>query len=397
MTTRLRTLFAASTLVSLPLLLVSCSGETELATTSGQEPDTGMPMASADNEATANEALDRVAAFAAAFGEPLLEFPDSGSLIYVTNEDSNSVSIIASATQSVISTIPVGKRPRGIKVTPDGRRFYVALSGSPKCPPTMDDDECEAMVADKSADGIAEVDVFSGQVLRILPSGSDPEQFDVNWETQTLYVSNEDTHEATFLDLEAAEILMTMPTGLEPEGVRLSPDGSEVWITGEVDSSITVLDAVSGDEIARIPVGLRPRDILFTRDGGTAFISAEFGASITVIDATSHTVSGEVALAEGSLPMGLVLSEDESTLFVANGRGQTVTAIDVASRQVRMSVEVGARPWGLGMSLDSQYLYSANGPSDDVTVVNAETFEVVAKIPVQETPWGIAVGPVPAF
>ena len=269
--------------------------------------------------------------------EPV-NFPDSGSLIYVTNEDSNDVTVIASDTQSVIATIPVGKRPRGIKVSPDGSTFYVALSGSPKCPPTMDDDVCEEMEADKSADGIAEVSVLTQEVVRILTSGSDPEQFDINWDTRRLYVSNEDIHQASFLDLDAGDILMSVPTGLEPEGVRLSPDGETVYVTGEVASDVTVLDAESGEEITRIPVGLRPRDIMFTADGSRAFISAEFGESISVIDTDTHSMVSEITLSEGDLPMGLVLSEDESILYVANGRGKTVVAIDLATETVTQSV-----------------------------------------------------------
>jgi YVTN family beta-propeller protein len=324
-----------------------------------------------------------------------LAIAQEGSVIYVTNEDSNTVSVISGDTHEVIATIPVGKRPRGIKVSPDGSVFYVALSGSPKCPPTMDDEECEKMVADKSADGIAEVNAVTQEVVRILPSGSDPEQFDVNWETGRLYVSNEDTHTSSILDLNSGTLLMTIPTGLEPEGVRLTPDGSRFYVSGEVASDITVLNASTGAEITRIGVGLRPRDILFTADSSTAYISAEFGALINIIDVASNTVTGEIALPEGSLPMGLVLSPDETMLYVANGRGQTVTAIGLASRQVVNSVVVGPRPWGLAMSPDGTTLYSANGPSDDVSVIDIASFEVVKKIPVGETPWGVVTGPAP--
>lgn len=317
------------------------------------------------------------------------------SVIYVTNEDSNNVTVISGTTNEVIATIPVGKRPRGIKVSPDGSVFYVALSGSPKCPPTMDDDVCDAMEADKAADGIAEVNAVTHEVVRILPSGSDPEQFDIDWNTRRLYVSNEDIHMASILDLDAGEILMQIPTGLEPEGVRLSPDNSLVYVTGEVDSDITVINAASGEEVARIDVGLRPRDSIFTADGTRAYISAEFGANIAVIDVASNTLVSEIPLPEGSLPMGLVLSPDESTLYVANGRGQTVVAIDLASATVTNSVVVGPRPWGLAMSLDGNTLYSANGPSDDVTVIDVESFAVISKIAVGETPWGVVVGPAP--
>ena len=47
---------------------------------------------------------------------------DSGhELAYVTNEDSQNLSVIDTRTDSVVATIPVGTRPRGVKVSPDGK------------------------------------------------------------------------------------------------------------------------------------------------------------------------------------------------------------------------------------------------------------------------------------
>ncbi len=82
--------------------------------------------------------------------------PELGSeFAYVTNEDSHDLSIIATATNEVVATIPVGTRPRGVRVSRTGRTVYVALSGSPKCPPSMPDEECARQVVDKTKDGIA--------------------------------------------------------------------------------------------------------------------------------------------------------------------------------------------------------------------------------------------------
>ena len=49
---------------------------------------------------------------------------------YITNLVSANVSVIATATNTVIATIPVGSFPLGVAVTPDGRKVYVANSGS---------------------------------------------------------------------------------------------------------------------------------------------------------------------------------------------------------------------------------------------------------------------------
>src|SRR4029077_6919706 len=113
-------------------------------------------------------------------------------LAYVTNEDSQDLTVIDTRTDSVVTTIPVGTRPRGVRVSPDGKTIFVALSGSPKCPPTMPDEECEKLKSDKSKDGIAVVDATARKVTRVLPGGSDPEAFDISLDGSTLFVSNED-------------------------------------------------------------------------------------------------------------------------------------------------------------------------------------------------------------
>src|SRR5438067_13458585 len=107
--------------------------------------------------------------------------------ICVSNERSGDVTLIDGATQKVIDTIPVGKRPRGIHASPDGRTLYVALSGRPiEGPPQLDaignpifkkDDDDDDKNTDHSADGIAVIDLASRKLLRKINAGSDPENF----------------------------------------------------------------------------------------------------------------------------------------------------------------------------------------------------------------------------
>src|SRR5262245_39748357 len=59
----------------------------------------------------------------------------SGYRIFVTNETTGDLSILDGATHEVLGTVPLGKRPRGIHASPDGKTIYVALSGSPIAPP----------------------------------------------------------------------------------------------------------------------------------------------------------------------------------------------------------------------------------------------------------------------
>src|SRR5262245_50672553 len=91
--------------------------------------------------------------------------------VFVTNEASGDLSVIDAATQTVIATAPLGKRPRGIKASPDGKLLYVALSGSPNAPPGTD--ESKLPPPDRSADGIGEVDADTYKVRRVIHAGND--------------------------------------------------------------------------------------------------------------------------------------------------------------------------------------------------------------------------------
>ncbi len=59
--------------------------------------------------------------------------PAAAVMAYVSNEKSNTVSVIDTDTWAVTKTIKVGQRPRGIEFTRDGRRHH---SGDRRYDPT---------------------------------------------------------------------------------------------------------------------------------------------------------------------------------------------------------------------------------------------------------------------
>ncbi|MGZ8471026.1 MAG: glutaminyl-peptide cyclotransferase [Gemmatirosa sp.] len=318
-------------------------------------------------------------------------------LAYVSNEGSGEISVIDVATDSVVATIAVGTRPRGVRVTPDGRTVFVALSGSPRCPPTMPDAECEKLAVDKSKDGIAEIDAATRRVRRVLPGGSDPEQFDVTPDGTRLFVSNEDVGLATIVDVASGAIARSVKVGVEPEGVRLAPDARTFYVTSETDHVVTAVDARTGEVRSSVKVDRRPRDIAFRGDGAY-YVSNEMGGTVSLVDAARGRVTATIALPEGARPMGLAVSPDGSRLFIATGRGGTVVAVDTHSNRPIGTVKVGTRPWGIALTRDGRKLYSANGPSHDVSVIDVRdptAMRVVKTLPVGQLSWGVAIGPAP--
>src|SRR5579862_983767 len=170
--------------------------------------------------------------------------------LYVSNEASNDISEIDLVTETVRRTIPVGKRPRGIRLSPDQRLLYVAVSGSPRAPPGVD--EKTLPPPDRAADGIAVVDLERGAVVRNLATGDDPESFDIDLHGERIFVSNEDAATASLVDIASGKVTRAVPVGAEPEGVRTRPDGKVVYVTSEADNAVFALDAQSGDVLAKM-------------------------------------------------------------------------------------------------------------------------------------------------
>ncbi|MFZ5897288.1 MAG: beta-propeller fold lactonase family protein [Myxococcota bacterium] len=318
-----------------------------------------------------------------------------GSDVWVSAEDSGELVCIDADKAVVAARVSVGKRPRGVKASRDGKLLYVALSGSPRGGPNVD--ESKLPPAERAADGIGVVDATSRKLVRTHASGQDPESFDLSLDGKLLYVSNEETAELSVLDLAAGKVVQQVKVGEEPEGVTLRPDGKAVYVTCEADRVVVALDTSSLKELARIPTGMRPRAIAFDVAGTTGFVSSELSSELTVFDTKSHSVIHSIKLEEpgkAPRPMGCVVSPDGRWLYVSNGRAGSVAVVDVAARRVAAIIaDVGARPWGIGISADGKRVFTANGPSNDVSIIDTGTRSVVQRVKVGGSPWGIVVPP----
>ena len=312
----------------------------------------------------------------------------SNYFVFVSNERSGDVTVIDGTSDAVVATFAVGKRPRGIHATPDGKRIFVTLSGSPRMAPGV---ETERAPADKTADGLAVIDVSARKVIDRWHVGSDPEQFAISKDGKLAFIANEDDASIVVVDLSSGQARGKVKVSAEPEGVAVNPASGEVYATCEEKGEVFAIAPDQQRVVAKIDVGGRPRSVVFLPDGSRGYAACEHGGYIAVIDAVKHQLHSKIQLPEGSLPMGGAVSNDGKELYVSTGRGNAVAVINTEKNEIAATIPVGNRAWGIALSPDGSKLYTANGASNDVSVVDLKTRKELKRVKAGDGPWGIAI------
>ena len=301
--------------------------------------------------------------------------------LYVTNERDGTLQVVDTATDRVIATAYIADRPRGLTLSPDGKRVYLAVSWwrDGKRPRT-------------GKERILALDARTLKAVRNYIGGTDPECVAVSPDGKRLYLSNEDAGTASIIDVASGKHVSTLIVGTEPEGVTASPDGRLVYVTAETSNVISVIDAKQEKTSANILVDSRPRAVIFTRDASKAWATAELGGTVMLIDVRRNRVVKRIRLGRADKPVGLVLSPDEKRLYVATGRGNGVAVIDTVTQRVVASVPTGGeRVWGIAISEDGRKVYAANSLSNTISVIDTATLRVVKTIKTGDGPWGLAL------
>jgi YVTN family beta-propeller protein len=324
--------------------------------------------------------------------------------IFVSNEKSGDVTVINGSDNKVLGTIAVGKRPRGIHASPDGKTVYVALSGTPlAAPPKLDakgnpifergkdDDDDDSVKSDKSADAIGVVDVAQRKLTGKIAGGSDPEEFSLSKDGTRLYVSNEDVKAASVINIASSKVEHIIAVGQEPEGVATSPDGARFYVTCEAGGDVYAIETTGFSSVGHFKVNVRPRSMDFLPGGAIGFIPSESTGELNVIDTVNFKVQKVITLPPGSRPMSVKVSFDGQKVYVSTGRGGTVAVLNSHTYELLTTIQVGTRPWGIAFSPDGKFLYTANGPSNDVSVVDVAANKEIARVKAGASPWGVAI------
>lgn len=304
---------------------------------------------------------------------PIALSPD-GRRAYVGNAASGTVSVIDVAERKVIETVTVGRGVRGIAVTPDGSRIFAANSGTN-----------DVSVIDARNHKV--IATIQG-LLRPLGALVEPKAKHQWAGSPRLYVAQSGGRSVSSVDSRSLEVRDTMLVGVNPFTVALSPDLKTLYASNTFSGDVTILDvarymgAMSNRLAGTIPVGLAPHGIGFTPDGKKVFVNNSGDLSVSVIDAEKRTVIATLPLAseeqksklersdEGTFSVvGLAITPDGRWALSAMGSLDALGVINAATLKVEEPIPVGKKPYWIAVSPDGRMAYVTNSGSNDVSVV----------------------------
>jgi len=135
-----------------------------------------------------------------------------------------------------------GAMPQDVKLSPDGRVFYVA---------------------DTAAGGVWLVDGDALRVTGFVATGRGAHGLYASRDSRTLYVSNRDEGSVSLLSFATRRVVATwrLPGGGSPDMGGVSADGRVLWLSGRYHREVYAIDTGSGRLLARVPVGGGPHGL----------------------------------------------------------------------------------------------------------------------------------------
>ncbi|MDY9927291.1 PKD domain-containing protein, partial [Methanosarcina sp.] len=300
--------------------------------------------------------------------------PD-GSKVYVANSGNSAISVINTATDTVTKTVDVGSAPYGVSVTPDGAKAYVA---------------------NQNSNTVSVIDTATNKVIDTVIVGSNPialGHFIGIPPAQTL--------------LPVANFTTDLTSGYAPLSVQFTDTSKNAtswkWNFGDGESSTeqnpthnyrtvgnyTVTLTVTneyGQNTKKSTINVQSASPMVPY----AYITNYGSNTVSVIDTASNTVTATVNVGYG--PLGVAVNSDGTKIYVANRGSTTVSIIDTATNNVTATLSIANYPTGIATNPTKAKVYLTTYYGI-VYVIDTITNTVTATLNVGYEPNGIVVSP----
>jgi DNA-binding beta-propeller fold protein YncE len=173
-----------------------------------------------------------------------LDFTADGRLLLASCEFGGRMIVVDARRERVVRSVELrpGAMPQDVKLSPDGRVFYVA---------------------DMASNGVWLIDARSFRKLGLVHTGAAAHGLYASRDSRWLYVSNRGEGSISVVSFRTRRPVRKwhLPGGGSPDMGGLSADGRVLWLSGRYNAEVYAISTRTGRLIKRIPVGAGPHGL----------------------------------------------------------------------------------------------------------------------------------------
>ena len=173
-----------------------------------------------------------------------MDFSADGRYLIATCEFSGQLLKVDVRREKVVGvlSLPSGGIPQDVKLSPDGKIFYIA---------------------DMGRGGVWKVTGSPFRVIGFVKTGIGTHGLYVSRDTRFLYITNRGEGSVSVLALRTGKLVAKwrIPGGGSPDMGNVSADGRVLWLSGRWNDVVYAIDTRNGRLLAKIPVGVSPHGL----------------------------------------------------------------------------------------------------------------------------------------
>jgi YVTN family beta-propeller protein len=273
-----------------------------------------------------------------------------------------------------LATVPVGKHPHEMVISPDGRYAYTTDNGT--------------MAIEEPGNGnntVSVIDIRARKRVAVIDLGTyyRPHGIDIDPATGNLFVTTENPAQLLIIDAKTHKILKTYdPKGKTPHIVTAGKDGKWAYVSNAESGTVSAIELATGKLIS-IPVGTRPEGSTLTKDGTRLYVANRTSSEISIIDTATKKNIGSIKT--GKQPVRVQLTPDQKYAVYGLADGHGMGFADLAQGKEVAEVHTdGERVVSMHISPDGKWAMGGTEEGNTVYIVDIATHKVHKKFSVPD-------------
>lgn len=286
---------------------------------------------------------------------------------WVANSLSNTVQRLNVAGQTVGRSIPVGRAPVDLKLTPDGKTLLVLGYGD-----------------GQHAGRLTAVDTATSKPGTPLSVGRAPGPLTVSPSSGLAYVASYVARSITVINVTQWRVVAMLALPCGPTDLAIMPDSSQLFAAC-ADSSAIIAISVPANRLKAVIAVPSVRSIVMPDQSALLLVVGDNG--VASVDTNSDRIM--TAKPETGNLVDAVETSDGSTILAVDNSGAALVMIDALTLTTKKSLALGTRPEQVVLSPDDTHAYVLDSSEQKLFVVNVSTWKIIDTINV--SPDAVAV------